>query len=152
MTFPPRRTLPRRLLLGVGPLLAAVSLVLGTGVAVADEDPVPGPPLHHVQYTVFSERPFANAQIYYRDVDPPNFADYSHNPYVYSPNVEATVGPNQMWTLNVMLANPDQWAMVTASSLDSPQRPNFHCVLAVDGQVVITNQGPKGALCSIRNW
>jgi hypothetical protein len=25
-------------------------------------------------------------------------------------------------------------------------------VLAVDGQVVATNQGPKGALCSIRNW
>ncbi len=42
--------------------------------------------------------------------------------------------------------------MVTASSLDSPQRPNFHCVIAVDGNVVVTNQGPKGALCSLRNW
>ena len=54
--------------------------------------------LHHVKYTVFSETPFRNAEIYYRDVDPPNFADYSHNPYVFSPNVEADVGPNQMWT------------------------------------------------------
>lgn len=67
-------------------------------------------------------------------------------------NVEADVGPNQMWTLDVMLANPDQWAMVVATSLDSPQQPNFHCVIAVDGEVVVTNQGPKGALCSIRHW
>lgn len=133
-------------------MLAAGSLAFGTGVAFADDDPVPGPPLHHVQYTVFSETPFANAEIYYHDVDPPNFADYSHNPYVFSPNVEANVGPNQMWTMDVMLANPDQWAMVTASSLDSPQRPNFHCVVAVDGKVVVSNQGPKGALCSLRNW
>jgi hypothetical protein len=152
MTFPSRRTLPTRLLLGLGPLVTAGSLVFGTAVAVADDEPVPGPPLHHVQYTVFSETPFANAEIYYRDVDPPNFADYSHNPYVFSPNVEANVGPNQMWTMDVMLANPNQWAMVTATSLDSPQRPNFHCVLAVDGQVAVTNQGPKGALCSLRNW
>ena len=57
-----------------------------------------------------------------------------------------------MWTQDVMLADPDQWAMVTAGSLDSPKRPNFHCVLAVDGNVVVTNQGPKGALCSVRNW
>ena len=152
MTFPPRRTLPRRLLRGLGPLLAAASLFIGTGVAAADEDPIPGPPLHRVQYTVFSETPYANAEIYYRDVDPPNFAEYSHNPYAFSPNVEANVGPNQLWTMDVMLANPDQWAMVTAGSLDSPQRPNFHCVIAVDGNVVVTNQGPKGALCSLRNW
>lgn len=152
MTFPPRRTLPRRLLRGLGPLLAAASLFIGTGVAAADEDPIPGPPLHRVQYTVFSETPYANAEIYYRDVDPPNFAEYSHNPYAFSPNVEANVGPNQLWTMDVMLANPDQWAMVTAGSLDSPQRPNFHCVIAVDGNVVVTNQGSKGALCSLRNW
>ncbi|MCW2515384.1 MAG: hypothetical protein JWR11_4426 [Mycobacterium sp.] len=152
MTFPASRTLLRRSSVGLGPLLAVVGLVLGTGVAAADDDPVPGPPLHSVQYTVFSETPFRNAEIYYRDVDPANWADYSHNPYQFSPNVEADTGPNQMWTMNVMLANPDQWAMVTVSSLDSPKRPNFHCVLAVDGNVVATNQGPKGALCSLRNW
>lgn len=126
--------------------------MLGTGLAAADDDPIPGPPLHSVKYTVFSETPFANAEIYYRDVDPPNFADYSHDPYVYSPNVEANVGPSQTWTMDVLLASPADWAMVTVTSLDSPQRPNFHCVLAVDGQVVATNQGPKGALCSLRTW
>jgi hypothetical protein len=135
---------------------AAVLLVgclwTGAPTAAADDDPVVGPPLHNVKYTVFSEQPFRNAQIYYRDVDPPNFADYSHNPYAFSPSAEANTGPNQMWTIDVQLANPDEWAMVTVGSLDSPKRPNFHCVLAVDGKVVATNQGPKGALCSIRNW
>jgi hypothetical protein len=109
------------------------------------------PPLHQVKYTVFAERPFY-VSIYYRDVDPPNWADYSHNPYMYSPKIEADVGPDQQWVLDVMLANPDQWAMVTATAAPSEQSPNIHCVLAVDGVVVATDVGPKGALCSIRNW
>lgn len=142
MMFPPARSL-------AAATIAACALVLSIAPAAADDLPAP---LRHVKYTVWTERPFLGAEIYYRDIDPPNFAEYSHNPYAFSPNVEADVGPNQMWTLDVMLANPDQWAMVTATSLDSPQTPNFHCALAVDGQVVSTNQGPRGALCSIRNW
>ena len=150
MTFPLRL---RRL----GRVIPAAALVVGglaTGLpsATADDDTGVAPPLHNVKYTVFSEQPFRNAQLYYRDVDPPNFAAYSHNPYAFSPSANADTGPNQMWTMDVQLADPDEWAMVTVGSLDSPQRPNFHCVLAVDGRVVATNQGSRGALCSIRNW
>jgi hypothetical protein len=147
MMFPRRLAYLAVLLMAMTALLGG--LVVGTPSATADD---PAPVLHHVKYTVFSETPFRNAEIYYRDAEPTNYAEYSHNPYVFSPNVTADVGPNQMWTMDVMLANPDQWAMVTASILDSPHRPNIHCVLAVDGQVVVTNQGPKGALCSLRNW
>ena len=89
---------------------------------------------------------------YYRDVDPPNWAEYSHNPYMYSPKVEADVGPDKQWVLDVQLANPDEWAMVTATAAPSTQTPNIHCVHAVDGVVVATDAGPRGALCSIRNW
>jgi hypothetical protein len=132
-------------------VLVAVTGAVGTaGIASADDDPPP-PPLHQVTYTIFTEKPFF-AEIYYRDTDPPNFADYSHDPYVFSPNVEAQVGPDNPWVLTVMLANPNQWAMVTATSGQSPNPPNFHCVLAVDGVVVATNAGPKGALCSLRHW
>jgi hypothetical protein len=132
--------------------LAIASAGVVTPTAAADQDDPPPLPLHQVQYTVFSESPFQNAEIYYRDVDPPTFADYSHNPYVYSPNVEANLGPHQMWTMNVQLVNPAEWAMVVASAPESKQVPNLHCVLAVDGKVVATDQGPKGALCSIRTW
>ena len=156
MLFPAgRATLRARLLTA----MAAVTMLMATVIAVpnavgrADPADPPPPPLRHVQYTVWTEQPYGNAEIYYRDTDPPNWAEYSHNPYLYSPNVEAQVGPDQKWNLDVYLANPDSWAMVTTGiQSDSSAIPNFHCVLAVDGVVVKTAQGPKGALCSIRPW
>jgi hypothetical protein len=107
--------------------------------------------LHHVKYTVTATTPF-NADIYYRDVDPDNWADYSHNPYLYSPKIEANIGPSRPWVLEVMLADPNSWAMVAATSGWSPTSPGVQCKLEVDGAVVSINAGPKGALCSIRNW
>lgn len=131
-------------------LLAAA--VLAAGLTTAAPSGAENPPLRHVQYTVFTEQPY-HAEIYYRDTDPPNWAEYSHNPYFFSPNVEADVGPDQMWMMDVWLANPEMWAMVAASIAgESTATPNFHCVLAVDGVVVKTHSGPKGTLCSIRNW
>ena len=108
--------------------------------------------MHQVTYSVFAELPFRAADIYYRDTEPANWSDYSHDPYVFSPKVEADVGPTQKWVLNVQLANPEEWAMVAATSGLSKAPPNFHCVLAVDGVVVAENSGPKGALCSLRHW
>src|SRR4051812_14588677 len=151
MLFPPARFLTRPWL-GVmsATALTAACLVSGTPSAAADDD-VP-PPLHNVHYTVWSEQAF-NVSIYYRDTDPPNWADYSHNPYQFSPKVEADVGPNQQWNLDVGLVDPDQWAMVVAGTGgETAKTPNIHCALAVDGVVVKTSQGPKGALCSIRSW
>jgi hypothetical protein len=135
-----------RALLGIlsATMVAAAGLMLAPAASYAE------PPLHQVKYTVFSEQPFF-VEIYYRDVDPPNWAEYSHNPYRFSPNVEADVGPDQMWVQDVMLADPERWAMVTASTGGATGTPNIHCVLAVDGVVVKTHQGPKGALCSLRN-
>jgi hypothetical protein len=150
--FPPAPRWTRPLLGAVSATALAVAcLVSGTPSAGADDDPPP-PPLHNVHYTVWAEQPF-NVSIYYRDTDPPNWADYSHNPYQFSPKVEADVGPNQQWNLDVGLVNPDEWAMVVAGTGgESAKSPNIHCALAVDGVVVKTNQGPKGALCSLRNW
>ena len=127
-------------------LLASAAVATSTATSHAD-DPV----LHHVRYTVTAKNPFY-ADIYYRDTDPPNFADYSHDPFVFSPMIEADVGPKTPWILDAMLADPYQWAMVTASTGLSPAAPMFHCELAVDGVVVVTNDGPKGALCSQRVW
>jgi hypothetical protein len=151
MRFPPApvRATP---LQGVAIATAAAAACLTFGTATAAADDPPPPPLHNVHYTVWAEQPF-NVVIYYRDVDPPNWAEFSHNPYQFSPKVEADVGPNQQWNLDVPLANPDEWAMLVASTGgESTKAPNIHCALAVDGVVVATHQGPKGALCSLRNW
>jgi hypothetical protein len=126
--------------------LAAAGAVAVAVPAVAD-DPV----LHDVTYTVYTDTPFYS-EIYYRDFEPANFADYSHDPYLFSPNVEADLGPDKPWVLNVRLANPQYWAMVLASSGRSPNPPTFHCTITVDGAVVSTNSGAKGALCSMRQW
>jgi len=151
MVFPAaaKRSAP---LLGVvsATALAAACVAFGSATAAADDDPPP--PLHQVHYTVWAEQPFS-VDIWYRDVDPPNWAAYSNNPYQFTPNVQADVGPHQQWNLDVGLADPDEWAMLTTNTGGvSTKTPNIHCALAVDGVVVATNVGPKGALCSIRNW
>lgn len=122
-------------------------VAVGSAAPATAEDPV----LHDVTYTVSADAPF-HAEIYYRDTDPPNFGDYSHDPYRFTPNVEANVGPGAPWVLNVKLADPQNWAMVLGTSGLSPNPPGFHCSLAVDGQVVATRSGAKGALCSLRLW
>ena len=125
-------------------LLAATSFA---AAARADDDP----PMHRVKYTVSTANP-AHADIYYLDNEPPHFAAWSHNPYEWSPNIKADVGPGKPWIFELMLANPDQYAWVTASSGLSGAAPQFHCELSVDGAVVVSKDGPKGVLCSIRHW
>lgn len=141
------------------PLTMATAATLAAGAiataapAFADDPATPGPPLHHVQYTVTADAPYW-AHIYYRDADPVQFSDYSHNPYEFSPRADVDVAPDKPWVFDAMLADPDLWAMVLVQSGESPNfpTPGFNCKLAVDGVVVKTNSGPKGALCSIRNW
>lgn len=85
-------------------------------------------------------------------MDPPTWADYSHNPYEFSPKVRVEVGPGQPWVLHATLIDPQRWAMVTATSGRLPAEPMFRCELSVDGSVVATADGPKGALCALRHW
>ncbi len=114
------------------------------------------PPLHRVRYTIGASQDVVNAEIYYRETDPPNWADYSHNPYEFSPNVEVGLGPGKAWVREVMLADPDKWAMAVVSlptlTDAALAEPGFVCELRVDDVVVKTAKGLKGALCSIRNW
>jgi hypothetical protein len=126
-------------------------MTVATAVSMATPSHADEPVLHHVKYTVSAQNP-TSADIYYRDTDPPNWADYSHNPYVFSPKVEADIGPDKAWVLEAWLADPGRWAMVTATSGMSADRPMFHCELTVDGDVVDSNEGAKGALCSLRHW
>ncbi|MGU3650126.1 hypothetical protein [Mycolicibacterium sp. A43C] len=128
-------------------LAAAVSL---TGAPAAAAEPV----LHHVKYTVGASESM-HAVIYYRDTQPPSWADYSHNPYQFSPKAEAELGPGKPWVLEAMLADPYQWAMVIATTpphTPALTEPGFVCELRVDDVVVATDAGPKGALCSLRTW
>lgn len=123
----------------------------GSVVLAAPSSADDGAVMHPVHYQIWSDRQVA-AEIYYRDADPPSFTDYSHNPHEFSLNVETNIGPNQPWVLDVMLADPAQWAMALATGQSGAPPAGFHCKLVVDGSTVITNSGQKGALCSIRQW
>lgn len=126
-------------------LLAAAGSVANTGRAHAD------PIMHHVKYTVTAQHPIYT-DIYYLDQQPAKFSDYSHNPYTFTPHVDVDLGPGQPWSFDVDMSDPDHYAMVVASTGTEPGEPGLHCELAVDGAVVVSKDGPKGVLCSLRNW
>lgn len=129
--------------------MVTASAIVVSGVAEAQ------PMMHNVRYTIGASQDIMG-EIYYRNIDPPNWGEYSHNSYAYTPNVEADLGPNKPWTIDVQLADPNQWAMVVVG-LPGPTtqplaEPGYVCELRVDDVVVSTDSGTKGALCSIRPW
>nr|WP_083562209.1 hypothetical protein [Mycobacterium malmoense] len=126
--------------------LIVADLLVGSGRAQAD------PVWHQVVYVVSSTSP-AYVDIFYQDQDPTLFSDYSHNPYTFTPQVHADIAPGKPWVQPVNLLNPDQWAMVTVTTGRQPAAPGgIQCDLSVDGKVVVSKIGPKGALCSLRTW
>ncbi len=133
--------------LGVAATMLLSGLLVSPGPATADDDP----PMHQVVYTISAKNPIY-ADIYYGDQDPTKFSDYSHNPYTFTPNIQADIAPGRPWTQQVMLINPDQWAMVSVSTGRQPGTPGFHCTVSVDGNVVVSKDGDKGVLCSLRTW
>ncbi|BBX90386.1 hypothetical protein [Mycolicibacterium boenickei] len=134
--------------------VTAFVAALGAGLALAtpshaDEAPM----MHRVTYTVTAEQP-TTVGIYFREVDPPTWADYSHNPYEFSPKDDLTLEPGKPWVRETTLADPMKWAMVTVTTAGlAPQTPaTLTCEMAIDGIVVDRAAGAKGALCSLRNW
>ena len=135
----------------LGVALAAMSAA-GYGTVAAAPVRADDPVMHQVRYVITAANPIW-ADIYYLDQQPAKYSDYSHDTYQYTPNVQADIGPGHPWTSPVvMLTDPANYAMVTVSTGTEPGTPMFHCALVVDGVVVKSNDGPKGTLCSLRNW
>ncbi|OBH08105.1 hypothetical protein A5695_02425 [Mycobacterium sp. E1747] len=137
--------------MGVGAATLSALLVGVAGSVVSAGHAVADPAMHHVTYTVSAQNPIYT-DIYYLDHQPEKFADYSHNPYSFTPHVDVDLGPGKAWSFDLDMSNPDDYAMVVASTGTEPGTPGLHCDLAVDGAVVVSKDGPKGVLCSLRNW
>jgi hypothetical protein len=67
------------------------------------------------------------------------------------PMARTMVGPGAPWTFQTSLKDPTQWAFVSASG-GLRVNPEFRCEIAVDGQVVQSQQGGSGVQCSLRPW
>ena len=133
-------------------LLGATLAMVVTATTFAAPSRADDPVMHPVRYVVTAASPIY-ADIYYLDQQPQKFSDYSHNPYQFTPHVQADIAPGHPWVSPVvMLSDPNDYAMVTVSTGTEPGTPQFHCALIVDGAVVVSKDGAKGVLCSLRNW
>ena len=134
------------------PMLAATLAMVVTAIGFAAPSQADDPVMHQVRYVITSANPIY-ADIYYLDQQPDKFSDYSHNTYQFTPNVQADIAPGHPWVSPVvMLSDPNDYAMVTVSTGTEPGTPQFHCALVVDGAVVVSNDGAKGVICSLRSW
>lgn len=130
----------------------AAMLMTGAGLLTSTA-PVHAYPVWHQVVYVVSAQSSVYVDIFYQDQDPTVYSDYSHNPYTFTPQVHADIAPGKPWVQPVNLLNPDQWAMVTATTGREPLAPaGIQCDLSVDGKVVVSKIGSKGALCSLRSW
>ena len=103
---------------------------------------------HQVTYTVTTTSDLT-ANIYYVTADPPNQA--AANKPEFMPMARTQVGPGSPWTLQTNLSDPTKWSFVSASG-GLRVNPEFRCEIAVDGQVVVSQQGGSGVQCALRPW
>lgn len=105
---------------------------------------------HEVTYTITATSDLTG-NISYIKADPPSMAAYNANSSEYLETVRVPIGGGQPLVYTATLADPGQWALVTASG-GLRINPEFHCEIAVDGEVVVSQQGGSGVTCSTRPW
>ncbi len=143
----------RRATLAAGCASFAVALAVTVTPAISFADPAG----HQVTYTVTSTGNLTG-NVRYMNTDPPSQAAYDANSSQYMSSVPATFTAGQPLTYTATLADPNQWAIVTASGgchwpdCDSSNVPQIQCQIAVDGQVVVTQSATTGVTCSTRRW
>ncbi|OBI92274.1 hypothetical protein [Mycobacterium sp. 1245805.9] len=121
-----------RKVISAAALAAAAGLAFTPAISHADG--------HQVTYTVTSPNNLT-ATVSYVSSDPPSQAAYSADPSKFTTSVQAPLSGGAPVTYTATLANPNQFATITASGMlhwpDSGNGPaQFHCEIAVDGQVV----------------
>ena len=93
----------------------------------------------------------ANFNLYYMAVEPPNQAALDANSSAYLRNdPQVHIVPGAPWVFETTMTDT-QWAYINAGSAHRVA-PNPHCELAIDGQVVVQQDGLSGALCATRPW
>jgi hypothetical protein len=127
--------------------VGAAFVVAAAGIAVSHGTSSAEPAAHKVTYTITTTSELT-ANIYYVNADPPSQADA--NSPEYMPLARTLVSPAAPWVFETALNDP-QWAFVSASG-GLRVNPEFHCDIAVDGQVVVSQQGGSGVQCALRPW
>jgi hypothetical protein len=136
----------------VGAIFGAAAVVAGAGVALSQASSVADPAAHQVRYTLTSAGD-ADFDLYYLTTQPPSKAAYDADAYSYLKKEQVHLSAGAPWVFETTLADP-QWAILTVSSTThgGQAAPNPHCDIAVDGQVVVQQDGPYNLQCQLRAW
>ncbi|CPR12295.1 hypothetical protein BN971_03589 [Mycobacterium bohemicum DSM 44277] len=137
--------------------VASVTFAAALGMAATPATAFADPAGHQVTYTVTATGNLTG-NVRYMNTDPPSQAAYDANSSQFMSSVPATFAAGQPLVYTTTLADPNQWAIVTASGgchwpdCDSSNVPQIQCQIAVDGQVVVTQSATTGVTCSTRRW
>ncbi|HZC51842.1 MAG TPA: hypothetical protein VE441_05035 [Mycobacterium sp.] len=129
--------------------LAAAAVAVAPGISHADG--------HQVTYTITTTGNLTG-NVRYMNSDPPSQGAFDANSSQFMTTVPTAFSAGQPLVYTTTLANPNQWAFVNASGgchwpdCDSSNVPQIQCQIAVDGQVVVTQNATTGVTCSTRPW
>jgi hypothetical protein len=137
-------------------MVAVATFAAAAGAAVRPAASYADPPGHQVTYTITTTGDLTG-NVRYMNSDPPSQAAFDANSSQYMNTVQTAFTAGQPLVYTTTLANPNQWAIVVASG--GCHWPNcgagpaeLHCEIAVDGQVVVTQNATTGVTCSTRPW
>jgi hypothetical protein len=132
--------------------VGAALVVAAAGIAVSQGTSSAAPAGHQVRYTLTTAGP-ADFDLFYLTTQPPNKQAYNADAYAFVKKETVNVGPDAPWVFETTLADP-QWAIFTVSSTThgGQAAPNPHCEIAVDGQVVVQQDGPYNLQCKLSQW
>jgi hypothetical protein len=132
--------------------VGAALAVAAAGIAVSQGTSTAEPAGHQVRYTLTAGGP-ADFDLFYLTAQPPNKQAYNADAYSFVKKEVVNVGPDAPWVFETTLADP-QWAIFTVSSTThgGQAAPNPHCEIAVDGQVVVQQDGPYNLQCKLSQW
>jgi hypothetical protein len=134
----------------VASAVAAMLIVLAAGVEFTPGTSSAAPVGHQVTYTITSKIE-QHTTIAFIANQPANEKDYAEHSQTYLYTVRPKVNPDAPWSYTTTLANPDRWAWVSAGdwyAFEGGYIPpevaaidhGYHCEIAVDGHVVVSNQ------------
>lgn len=134
-----------------GCLGAAVVAAIPPAAAHAD------PAGHQVTYTITTTGNLTG-NLRYISSDPPSQAAFDANSAQFMTTVPTTFSGGEALVYNASLTNPNQWAFIAASGscrwpdCSSGAIAEIKCEIAVDGQVLVTQQATTAVTCATRPW
>ena len=106
------------------------------------------PAMSTTEYIIVTSTAPTGLDLYYLFAQPADKAAYNKDPNAFLKREEVNLEPGVPWVFETTLADP-QWAIVTVSGAAHAMTgaPNPHCEIAIDGQLVLQQDGETGAAC-----